>query len=86
MQLCRVFYNAAIKYEKEHVHEKNHCICNGYLHLSVGWLRYSYTRIITDGAGRQTEVPETVRSIVCVGVGALRYTCYVGAQDLVIGV
>ena len=43
-------------------------------------------RTITDGAGRQVEVPETVESIVCVGVGALRYTCYVGAQDLVIGV
>ena len=44
------------------------------------------TRVITDGAGRQVEVPEKVTSIVCVGVGALRYTCYVGAQDLVIGV
>lgn len=44
------------------------------------------TRVITDGAGRQVEVPEKVASIVCVGVGALRYTCYMGAQDLVIGV
>ena len=44
------------------------------------------TRTITDGAGRQVEVPEKVESIVCVGVGALRYTCYVGAQDLVIAV
>lgn len=44
------------------------------------------TRTITDGAGRQVKVPEKVESIVCVGVGALRYTCYVGAQDLVIGV
>lgn len=43
-------------------------------------------RTITDGAGRQVEVPEKVESIVCVGVGALRYTCYVGAQELVIGV
>ena len=43
-------------------------------------------RTITDGAGRQVEVPENVESIVCVGVGALRYTCYVGAQDLVVGV
>ena len=43
-------------------------------------------RAITDGAGRQVHVPEKVESIVCVGVGALRYTCYVGAQDLVIGV
>ncbi len=44
------------------------------------------TRTITDGAGRQVEVPEKVESIVCVGVGALRYTCYMGAADLVVGV
>ena len=43
-------------------------------------------RTITDGAGRQVEVPEKVESIVCVGVGALRYTCYMGAADLVVGV
>ena len=43
-------------------------------------------RTITDGAGRQVEVPETVESIVCVGVGALRYTCYLGGQDLVCAV
>ena len=43
-------------------------------------------RIITDGAGRQVEVPDKVESIVCVGVGALRYTCYMGAADLVVGV
>lgn len=44
------------------------------------------TRTITDGAGRSVEVPEKVESIVCVGVGALRYTCYMGAQNLVVGV
>ena len=43
-------------------------------------------RIIIDGAGRQVKVPETVESIVCVGVGALRYTCYMDAADLVVGV
>ena len=43
-------------------------------------------RVITDALGRQVEVPETVESIVCVGVGALRYSCYMGAADLVIGV
>ena len=42
--------------------------------------------MLTDAAGRQVEVPENVESIVCVGVGALRYTCYVGAADLVVGV
>ena len=44
------------------------------------------SRTITDGTGRQVEVPEKVESIVCVGVGALRYTCYMGAADLVVGV
>ena len=44
------------------------------------------SRVITDTLGRQVEIPETVESIVCVGVGALRYSCYVGAADLVVGV
>lgn len=46
----------------------------------------SGTRVITDSAGRQVEIPDTVTSIVCVNVGALRYTCYMQAQDLVVGV
>jgi iron complex transport system substrate-binding protein len=44
------------------------------------------TRVITDSAGREVEIPETVKSIVCVNVGALRYTCYMQAQDMVVGV
>ena len=44
------------------------------------------SRTITDAKGRQVEIPEIVESIVCVGVGALRYTCYMGAADLVVGV
>ena len=43
-------------------------------------------RTLVDGSGRAVEVPEKVESIVCVGVGALRYTCYMQGQDLVIGV
>ena len=43
-------------------------------------------RTITDGNGREVEIPEAVESIVCVGVGALRYSCYMQAQDLVVGV
>lgn len=43
-------------------------------------------RIITDSLNRQVEVPQEVESIVCVGVGALRYTCYMGAADRVVGV
>ena len=44
------------------------------------------TRTITDFKNRTVEVPGEVKAIVCVGVGALRYSCYMGAQDLVIGV
>ncbi len=43
-------------------------------------------RTIVDSEGREVAVPETVESIVCVGVGALRYTCYMGCADLVVGV
>ena len=44
------------------------------------------TRTITDSMNRKVEIPEKVNSIVCVGVGALRYSCYMGAADLVVGV
>lgn len=43
-------------------------------------------RTITDGAGREVEIPISVESIVCSGVGALRYTCYMESQNLVVGV
>ena len=44
------------------------------------------TRTITDGRGRTVTLPDQVSSVVCVGVGALRYTTYLGAQDLAVGV
>lgn len=44
------------------------------------------TRVILDSKGREVEIPNKVERIVCVGVGALRYSCYVGAADLVVGV
>lgn len=44
------------------------------------------TRIITDSTGRDVEIPSRVESIVCVGVGALRYSCYMDAAGLVVGV
>ncbi len=43
-------------------------------------------RILTDSENRQVQVPVTVERIVCVGVGALRYTCYMESADLVVGV
>lgn len=44
------------------------------------------TRTITDSMDRSVEIPADVQRIVCVGVGALRYTCYVGGADRVVGV
>lgn len=44
------------------------------------------TRVVIDGADRAVEIPSSISSIVCVNVGALRYTCYMGAQALVVGV
>ncbi len=43
-------------------------------------------RTIIDSLNREVSVPNKVESIVCVGVGALRYTCYMQAADLVVGV
>lgn len=43
-------------------------------------------RVIVDGRQREITVPEQVERVVCVGVGALRYTCYMEARDLVVGV
>ena len=54
--------------------------------LNAAALAESGTRTLTDGLGREVTVPEQVESIVCTGVGALRYVCYMGAQDLVAGV
>ena len=62
-------------------------ICIGiFAGCSVPETTNGTTRTITDSTGRQVTIPEAVESIVCVGVGALRYTCYMGAADLVVGV
>lgn len=43
-------------------------------------------RTLTDSKGRKVKVPAKVESMVCVGVGALRYSTYVGAADRAVGV
>ena len=43
-------------------------------------------RTLTDGKNRTVEVPKQVERVVCIGVGALRYSCYVGAADRAVGV
>lgn len=44
------------------------------------------TRTIVDGMDREVEIPEEVDSIICLNVTSLRYTCYMQAEDLVVGV
>ncbi|MDR1256958.1 MAG: iron ABC transporter substrate-binding protein [Spirochaetaceae bacterium] len=44
------------------------------------------TKTVADAVGRQVTMPSPVRSIVCVNVGTLRFTAYMRALDLVIGV
>lgn len=44
------------------------------------------TRMITDCNGREVEIAQDVERVVCVGVGALRYSVYVGAADRAVGV
>lgn len=44
------------------------------------------TRTIVDSMERKVEIPEEVDSIVCLNVTSLRYTCYMQAEDLVVGV
>lgn len=45
-----------------------------------------FDRTITDSLGRTVPIPDTVERVVCVGVGALRYTCYLQCAGLVVGV
>ena len=44
------------------------------------------TKLIVDSLKREVTVPKEVKKIVCVGVGTLRYTCYMDSEDLVVGV
>ena len=44
------------------------------------------TKLIVDSLKREVTVPEDVKKIVCVGVGTLRYTCYMDSEDLIVGV
>lgn len=46
----------------------------------------SETKIIVDSLGREVEVLQDVKSVVCVGVGGLRYTSYMDSVDLIVGV
>ncbi len=41
---------------------------------------------LTDGYGRVVSIPANPDRIVCSGAGCLRYVCYLGAQDKIVGV
>ncbi|MDR1701147.1 MAG: ABC transporter substrate-binding protein [Sporomusaceae bacterium] len=43
-------------------------------------------RDITDSTGRQVKIPAQVKSIICLNVGTLRFTTYMQATGLVVGV
>jgi iron complex transport system substrate-binding protein len=43
------------------------------------------TRIITDKWGRQMEIPQTVKTIICLGSGAPRMAAYLGVMDMLVG-
>lgn len=44
------------------------------------------TKVVTDACGREVAIPGTVKSVICVGVGSLRFTTYMDALDLLVGV
>lgn len=43
------------------------------------------TRIVKDTWGREVQIPETVKSIVCLGSGAPRIAAYLGVMDMLVG-
>lgn len=58
------------------------CACGG----TSNDTKTEETRTVTDACGRTVEIPKTVKSVVCVGVGSLRFTTYLDALDLLVGV
>ena len=63
------------------------CMGSGCLSGSGGSAEDSIEmRTITDGLGREVTLPVDPERIVAQGPGALRYICYLGAQDKVVGV
>lgn len=46
----------------------------------------SDTKVITDASGREVEIPANIDSAICIGVGSLRFTCYMEGQDNIVAV
>lgn len=43
-------------------------------------------RTVVDCYGREVEIPEEVKTVVCTGSGALRMVCYLQCTDRLVGV
>ena len=43
------------------------------------------TRIVTDKFGRKLEIPQTVKTIICLGSGPPRMAAYLGVMDMLVG-
>ncbi|MGF7018890.1 iron complex transport system substrate-binding protein [Lachnospiraceae bacterium PF1-21] len=60
-------------------------LITGCAPVTSGKAKEKETRTITDSSKRKVELPENVQTIVCLGVGALRFTTYMDSLDLVVG-
>jgi iron complex transport system substrate-binding protein len=56
------------------------------LHFSFPAEVRASNRMITDSAGRNVEIPETVDHVICSGAGALRLLTYLESQDKIVAV
>lgn len=59
------------------------CVC-GCNAKDIGGME-NYKTII-DFYGREVQIPADVKSVICVGVNSLRFTTYLQANDLIVGV
>ena len=57
-----------------------------WVFLGPATAAHAFDRVITDAAGRQIDVPVTVKHVICSGAGALRLLTYLGAQDRIVAV
>ena len=60
------------------------CVLVNFSYLTEAFS--SSKRVLTDSAGRQVEIPETVEHVICSGPGALRLLTYLEAQDKIVAV
>lgn len=54
--------------------------------LLVAGVQASGTRQVTDAAGRNVTIPQTLERVICSGPGCLRLLTYIGGQDRIVAV